>query len=145
MMKKVHEDVEFEIESVRIRSEQHENWRAVWETLRRMINESTTRYNDSFRSKILLSKMLLGFDKCDYGWLRCNSDPRKTASIFSLQEQMVETRSWKKLRRFISEECCRLCGESRETVQHLIAGFQKLAGFEYVRRLDNALKILAVQ
>ena len=45
----------------------------------------------------------------------------------------------------ISEDCCRLCGEYRETVQHLLAGCQKLAGFEYVRRHNNALKILAVQ
>ena len=29
----------------------------------------------------------------DYGWLNCNTDLRKTASIFSLQEQMVETRA----------------------------------------------------
>ena len=58
---------------------------------------------------------------------------------------MAETRTWKKLRGLINEDCCGLCGEYRETVQHLLAGCQKLAGFEYVRRHDNALKILAVQ
>ena len=111
-----------------------------------MINDGTKRNKvDSFRTKILQSEIPLGFDKGDYGWLRCNSDPRKTASIFSLQEQMVETRSWKKLRGLISEDCCRLCGEYRETVQHLLAGCQKLAGSEYVRRHDKALKVLAVQ
>ena len=39
----------------------------------------------------------------------------------------------------------RLCGEYRDTVQHLLVGCQKVAGFEYVRRHDNALQILAVQ
>ena len=146
VMKKVQEDVEFGIGSVRIRSEHHKNWRAVWKTLKKMINDGTKRNKvDSFRTKILQSEIPLGFDKGDYGWLRCNSDPRKTASIFSLQEQMVEIRSWKKLRGLISEDCCRLCGEYRETVQHLLAGCQKLAGFEYVRRHDKALKVLAVQ
>ena len=111
-----------------------------------MINDGTKRNKaDSFRTKILQSKIPLGYDKGDYRWLRCNEDPRKTASIFSLQDQMVETGSWKKLRGLISEDCCRLCGEYRETVQHLLAGCQKLAGFYYVRRHDNALKILALQ
>ena len=32
----------------------------------------------------------------------------------------------------------------RKTVQHLLAGCKKLAGSEYVRRHDNALKVLAV-
>ena len=31
-------------------------------------------------------------------WVHCNTDPRKAASIFNLQEQMVETRAWKKMR-----------------------------------------------
>lgn len=30
-------------------------------------------------------------------------------------------------------------------VQHLLAGCKKLAGTEYVRRHDNALKVLAVK
>ena len=93
-MKKVQGDVEFGIGNVRIMSEHHENWRAVWKTLKKMINDGTKRNNvDRFRTKILQSEVLLGFDKDDNGLLRCNSDPRKTASIFSLQEEMVETLS----------------------------------------------------
>ena len=45
----------------------------------------------------------------------------------------------------MDQDKCRLCGESRETVQHLLAGCKKIAGSEYVRRHDNALKVLAVQ
>ena len=39
---------------------------------------------------------------------------------------------------------CRLCGEHRETVQHL-SGCKKLAGSENVKRHDNTLKVLAVK
>ena len=48
---------------------------------------------ESFRTKILQSEIPLGCSKGDYGWLRCNSDPRKMALIFSLREQMVEIQS----------------------------------------------------
>ena len=90
------------------------------------------------------SEIPLGFDKDDHDWLKCNTDPRKTASIFTLQEQMIETKAWKKLRGLADEDKCRLCGAFRETVQHLLAGCKKLVGSEYVRRHDNALKVLAV-
>ena len=39
---------------------------------------------------------------------------------------------------------CRLYRETKETVQHLLAGCEKLAGTEYVRRHNNALKVSAV-
>ena len=44
----------------------------------------------------------------------------------------------------MDEDKCRLCGAFGETVQHLLAGCKKLARSEYVRRHDNALKVLAV-
>ena len=62
-----------------------------------------------------------------------------------MQEQMVENRVWKKIRGIGEVESCRLCGEQRETVQHLLSGCKIIAGTEYVRRHDNALKILAVE
>ena len=58
---------------------------------------------------------------------------------------MIETKAWKKIKGLVDQDKCRLCGEFRETVQHLLAGCKKLAGSEYVRRHDNALKVLAVQ
>ena len=30
--------------------------------------------------------------------VECNTDPKKTATIFNMQEQMIENRAWKKLR-----------------------------------------------
>ena len=78
-----------------------------------------------------------------YGWLKCNTDPAKTAAVFSMQEQMVETMAWKKMRGLSDNDQCRLCQKQKETVQHLLAGCEKLASTEYVRR-HNALKVLAV-
>ena len=48
-------------------------------------------------------------------WLKCNTDPRKTSSIFALQEQMIETKAWIKIRGLVDDDSCRLCGEHRET------------------------------
>ena len=52
----------------------------------------------------------------DYEWLKCNADPRKTVSIFAVQERMVETKAWKLIRGLVNEDKCRLCGDFRETV-----------------------------
>ena len=81
----------------------------------------------------------------EYEWLKCNSDPRKTASIFAVQDQMVETKAWKLLRGLVNEDKCRICGDFRETVQQLPAGYKKLTDSEYVKRHGNALKVLAVR
>ena len=62
-----------------------------------------------------------------------------------LQEQIVETRAWKKTRGLVECDKCRLCGEHRETVHHLLSGCKKLAGTEYVKRHNNTLKVLAVK
>ena len=60
-------------------------------------------------------------------------------------EQMIETRKWKAIGG--SEDTdgkCRLCGQHDETVQHLLAGCEMLAGAEYFSGHNNALMILAV-
>ena len=62
-----------------------------------------------------------------------------------LQEQIVETRAWKKIRVLAECDKCRLCGERRETVHHVLSGCKKLAGTEYVKRHNNTLKVLAVK
>ena len=68
--------------------------------------------------------------------MKCNNDPRRTSSIFALQEHMAETRTWKKVRRLVEYGKCSLCGEHRDTVQHLLARCKKLVGAEYVKRYN---------
>ena len=92
------------------------------------------------------SEIVSGQTGEDYGWLECNTDPKKTAAIFNnMQQQMTETRAWKKLRGIGEVDICRLCGEQKETLQHLLSGCKKFTAIEYVRRHDNALKIMAVE
>ena len=42
-------------------------------------------------------------------------------------------------------EKCRLCGEHRETLQHLLSSFEKIVGAEYVKRHNNTLKVFPVK
>ena len=36
--------------------------------------------------------------------MKCNTEPRKTSSIFALQGQMIETREWKKIRGLVEND-----------------------------------------
>ena len=67
------------------------------------------------------SALLKDFDDDEYRWLQCNTDPRKTSAIFNLQEQIIETIGWKKMRGMTDQEQCRLCEKFKVTVQHLLA------------------------
>ena len=40
---------------------------------------------------------------------------KKTAVIFNIQEQIIETRAWKKLKSIGVVDILRLCGEQKET------------------------------
>ena len=46
---------------------------------------------ESFEEKKIQSELLKDVDDDEYRWLQCNVDPRETAAIFNLQEQIVET------------------------------------------------------
>ena len=50
-------------------------------------------------------------------WLTQNVNPRKTASVMVMLEQMVETRAWKAARGLIEDGRCRVCQEQVETVE----------------------------
>ena len=67
--------------------------------------------------------------------------PRKTASIKTVVEQMVETRVWKVARGLALNGRCRLCGE---TVEHLVAGCKTIANSEYLTRHNRTLMVMAI-
>ena len=146
VMRKVDARVIFDKGAVIISENRQTEWKAGSQTLKESLAEGQKR-NDkgSFAEKRLQSEVPSQYEEEDHGWLKCNTDLRKTASIFAVQERMIETRAWKKIRGLIAEDMCRLCGEQRETVQHLLSGCKKLAGTEYLRRHDNTLKVWAVK
>ena len=81
-----------------------------------------------------------------FNWLQTALNPEKTSAIFQMCEQMVETRYWKKIRGLqIEDDKCRVCGKHVENVQHIIAGCEKLAGVEYIKRHNKALSMLAFE
>ena len=134
-MRRVNAQVIFSRGDIVIAEENFTHWRIAQKRLKNMIKNGQCKNKmESLKVKKLKSEIPLKYDEEDYGWLKRDTDPRKTASIFNLQEQMVETRAWKKSRGLIDDEMSRVCGKTKETVQHLLAGCKKLAGTEYVRR-----------
>ena len=146
IMRDVNTIVSFDEGSIAIGEEKCTDWKDGWKNLKKILNEGQKRNKQqSLGEKQLQSEIPKLYGEDDFGWLKCNTDPRKTSSIFALQEQMIETKAWKKIRGLVDDDICRLCGEHRETVQHLLSGCKKLAGTEYLKRHDNALKVLAVK
>ena len=72
------------------------------------------------------------------------SKPGKNSINYDSEEQMVETRSWKEARGLVEDGNCRICRNFSETVEHLVAGCNKLANSEYLNRHNRALMVLAV-
>ena len=80
-----------------------------------MNEEPERNKHQSLPEKELQSEMAKQYSEEDSGWLKCGTDPRKTPSIFVLQELMIETRAWKKIRRLLECDKCRLNVQHRET------------------------------
>ena len=60
------------------------------------------------------------------------------AGIMDTLEKMMETWQWKALRGIgDGDRKCRLCKKHDETAQHLLAGYEILAGTEYLGRHNN--------
>ena len=69
------------------------------------------------------------------GWLKCNTNPRKTSLIFAFQKQKMEIRAWKNIRGLVECDKCRLCGEHRKTVHYLLSKCKKLEGTKYMSKV----------
>ena len=110
-----------------------------------MENGYTEKLKNDYKAKGMQSQVFKGQENESFVWLNTNITPQKTAGIMDLLEQMVETRKWKVLRGIGGGDGkCRLCKTFDETVQHLLAGYEILAGTEYLVRHNNALMVLAV-
>ena len=120
-----------------------------WKKVKDCLKEVWKKRKEKQRDEDLIKKKQQGqswemLQKEDYVWMKSNINPVKTSAIINMQEQMVETKSWKKKRNLIEDSKCRMCGEWEETVQHVIGGCTPLAGKEYLSRHNKALMVLAV-
>jgi hypothetical protein len=72
-----------------------------------------------------------------------NLFPETEAFIMAIQDQVINTSNYRKY--IIKEDTnddCRICGKKPETIQHMIAGCEKLAQTEYTERHNNVAKTL---
>ena len=114
-MRNVSATVSFDEGSVIIDEERYTDWKVGWKKLKKILNEEQKRNKkQSLAEKELQSEIPKQYGEDDFGRLKCKIDSRKTSTIFVLQEQMIETRAWKKIRGLVDDDKCRQCGEHKE-------------------------------
>jgi len=81
-----------------------------------------------------------------FAWLSSwkNAPTHTIAGIQELYQQLLPTRIYyhRKTKSQVTDESCRLCGKSLESVQHILSSCSALAQTKYLQRHNNALKIL---
>lgn len=138
----------FEGRSIRLDDElidEEREWKPTWQKVKTCLQKAV----ESKRIKIYKTKKQQSqfYQEQEYEchfWLSQNLHGRKTSSIMTMLEQMVETRTWKVTRGLAQNGRCRVCHERDETVEHLVAGCKVLANSEYLSRHNRALMIMAV-
>ena len=92
-IRKVKATVSFDEGNVIIGEESYIVQKGGWKKLKKILNEEQERNEQqSLPEKELQSEMTKQYSEEDSGWFKCSTDPRKTPSIFVLQELMIETR-----------------------------------------------------
>ena len=116
-------------------------WKPTWKKVKAELKKGVEKKRmETYGQKELQSDLYRRQEQEYHLWLKQRLTPRKTASIMTVTEQMVETRGWKMARGLI----CRLCREFSETVEHLVAGCKTIANSEYLSRHKRALMVMAI-
>ena len=140
--------LQFEGQSIRIDDEkidEEREWKATWRKVKSTLHKATeSKRIENYKTKEQQSQFYQEQEDECHLWLKQNLSGRKTASIMTMLEQMVETRSWKAVRGLVQDKRCRVCHERDETIEHLVAGCKVLAKSEYLSRHNRALMIMAV-
>ena len=120
-------------------------YKAVWRKVKNSLQKATeSRRIEIYKTKEQQSQVYREQEEECHSWLGQNLHGRKTSSIMTMLEPMVETRSWKVSRGLAQDKQCRVCHERDETVEHIVAGCKVLANSEYLTRHNRALMIMAV-
>ena len=81
-----------------------------------------------------------------FAWLSSwkNAPTHTIAGVQELYQQLLPTKVYynRKTKSQVTDEKCRLCGDSLENVQHILSGCSALAQTKYLQRHNNAFKIL---
>ena len=81
-----------------------------------------------------------------FAWLSSwkNAPTHTIAGELELYQQLLPTKVYynRKTKSQVTDEKCRLCGDSLENVQHILSGCSALAQTKYLQRHNNAFNIL---
>ena len=81
-----------------------------------------------------------------FAWLSSwkHAPTHAIAGVQKLYQQLLPTKVYynRKTKSQVTDEKCRLCGDSLENVQHFLSGCSALAQTKYLQRHNNAFKIL---
>ena len=147
-MEEVGVRLRFEDDSIRLDEEVIEaerEYKATWRKVKISLQKATeAKRIEIYKTKVQQSQFYQEQEEECHLWLKQNLHGRKTSSIMTMLEQMVETRSWKAARGLTQDKRCRVCYERDETIEHLVAGCKVLANNEYLLRHNRALMIMAV-
>ena len=104
-------------------------WKRIKDDLKKRLKERIVkRRKETLAKKKLQGKGFAGLDEYSHKWLNCNVDPRKVSSIIQMQERMVETRNWKKIRGIeVDSEMCRLLWKIQRDGRPSISRVRKIS------------------
>ena len=93
VMAEVKVDVEFGMGIISIGNEAVDNWKTPWKILRTKLQQEQQQNKiERLSQKKTQSEIPRNHTKDNYRWLKCITDPTKTAAVFSMQEQIVKTK-----------------------------------------------------
>ncbi|KAJ8029456.1 hypothetical protein HOLleu_28849 [Holothuria leucospilota] len=119
-----------------------DEWKAGW----------ARRYKSKWREKPLHGQYPQQVEEVTttemaYKWLSCTGLKIETeALITAAQDQALNTKSHQaNIMKVTTDSKCRMCTETDETVNHLVAGCQKLAATEYLERHNKVAAALHLE
>ena len=136
----------FEWKSIRLGDEvidEEREWKPTWRKVKTCLQKAMES-SEAKPTRQRNSKSIQEHQGECHLWLSQNLHERKTSSIMTILQQIVETRSWKAATGLVQDGSCRVCHERGETIEHLVARCKVLANSEYLSRYNRALMIMAV-
>ena len=137
-MEEVGVRLRFKGRSIRLNEEvidEEREWKPAWRKVKTSLQKATkAKRIEIYRTKEQQSQFYQEQKEECHVWLSQNLHGRKTSSITTMLEQMVEMKSWKLSRGLAQDRRCSLCHERDETVEHIVAGCKVLANNECLAR-----------
>ena len=71
----------------------------IWENIKKvLLDHRRKERKETYMQKKMQNEIYKGLEELSHQWMRCNINPAKVSAIINMQEQMIETRPWKRNR-----------------------------------------------